>query len=307
MDKRSVVLVTGANSGMGKAASLALAELGFSVVMLCRDPERGKKAVEEIKEKSGNERVELMLCDLASIGSIESSCKLFLETHSRLDVLINNAGVLKIKRHETADGIELHFGVNHLGHFLLTNRLLPLLKSSAPSRIIVVSSCAHKTGRIHFDDINLENNYNVWRGYAQSKFANVLFTYGLADKLKGTGVTVNCLDPGVVATDIIVNRKTGLGSGIVRLQRKFFMSPEKGAETAVYLATSPEVEGVTGKFFYNKKEVRSCSRSYDKKEAEILWDLSERLSGLKPGDRGGSTVTEHVFEEQNDTGESVPL
>lgn len=282
MNNNAVVLVTGANSGLGKAASLALAEQGARVIMLCRDAGRGEKALEEIRRKAANADIELAVCDLASFDSIEAFSERFLKTHSRLDVLINNAGVLKPRREETKDGFERHFGVNHLGHFLLTNRLLPLLLKSAKARIVVVSSSAHRSGRICFDDLNLTRGYNVWRGYSQSKLANVLFTYELARRLSGTGVTVNCLDPGIVGTDIVVNRETGFGVILARLHKLLFMTPEKGAETIVYLALSPEVEDVTGGFFIRKKAVHSCPRSYDEDAALRLWNISERLTGLKP-------------------------
>ena len=281
MDMNSVAIVTGANSGMGKATSIELAKTGAVVVMVCRSKERGASAVDEVSAASGNNFVELMLCDLGSLISIERFCLEFKEKHQRLDVLVNNAGVVLPGRHETADGYELQFGVNHLGHFLLTNRLLDLLVTSAPARIINVSSGAHKAGRIHFDDVNLRKNYAVWRAYAQSKLANVLFTYELAERLRGTGVTVNCLHPGAVATIIGVNRDTGFGTLITRMLKPFFQTSEQGAGTAVYLATSPEVEGVTAKYFYRKRPVPSSKASYDKALGKRLWELSEVMTGMK--------------------------
>lgn len=281
MDKNSVAIVTGANSGMGKATSIGLAKTGATVVMVCRSKERGETAVAEVRAASGNESVELMLCDLGSRKSIECFCLEFREKFQRLDVLVNNAGVVLPGRHETADGYELQFGVNHLGHFLLTNRLLDLLVSNAPARIINVSSGAHKAGRIHFDDVNLSKNYAVWRAYAQSKLANILFTYELADRLHGTGVTVNCLHPGAVATSMGVNRETGFGTLITRMLKPFFQTSEQGAETAIYLATSPEVEGIAAKYFYRKRPMPSSRGSYDKAVAKKLWDLSEEMTGLK--------------------------
>jgi NAD(P)-dependent dehydrogenase (short-subunit alcohol dehydrogenase family) len=294
MKKDLVVLVTGANAGMGKSCSLALAKEGASVVMLCRSPERGQTALEDVRRESGSDNLELAICDLSSLECIERFCKEFTDTHPRLDALINNAGVLKARRLKTKDGFELHFGVNHLGHFLLTNRLLPLIIRSAPSRIVVVSSFAHRAGRIRFDDVNLEKHFTFWRGYPQSKLANVLFTYELAERLSGTGVAVNCLDPGIVGTDIVVNRETGVGTYLSRLQKLLFMPPEKGAETAVYLASSPDAEGVTGKFFKLKKEVPSCRRSYDREAAKRLWDISERMAGLKPEEFTEETAAEDV-------------
>ncbi len=276
-----MVIITGANSGIGKAISLELAKLGAVVVMLCRNKARGEEALEEVRSISGNKSVDLMLFDLGSLQSIEGFCLEFKKKYQRLDVLINNAGVILPGRHQTVDGYELQFGVNHLGHFLLTNRLVDLLIKSAPARIINVTSGAHKNGSIHFNDINLKKNYTVWRAYAQSKLAIILFTYELADKLKGTGVTVNCLHPGAVATNMGINRDTGFGTFITRILKPFFQTPRQGAATAIYLATSDEVEGITAKYYYRKKPVASSKKSYDKEIGKKLWDLSEKLTGLK--------------------------
>ncbi len=281
MDKNSVVIVTGANSGMGKATSVGLAKTGATVVMLCRNKAKGEKAVHEVRDLSGNSSVELTICDLGSRKSIEDFCVEFKKKYRRLDVLVNNAGVILLGRQETFDGYELQFGVNHLGHFLLTNRLLDLMLISAPARIINVSSGAHKAGKIHFADVNLKKNYNVWRAYAQSKLANVLFTYELSERLKGTKVTANCLHPGAVATAMGIDRNTGFGTFITGLLKPFFQTPEEGAQTAIYLATSHEVDGVTGKYFYRKSPIPSSKRSYDKDLAKKLWELSERMTGLK--------------------------
>ena len=280
IDKNSVVIITGANSGIGKATSLELAKTGATVVMACRSKDRGEEAVEEVRAQSGNDSVRLMLCDLGSLKSIEEFCSQFRKEFSRLDVLINNAGVILPGRHNTADGNELQFGVNHLGHFLLTNRLMDLIVASAPARIVIVSSGAHKSGRIHFEDVNLTKNYSVWRAYGQSKLANLLFGYELAERLKGTGVTVNCLHPGAVATSMGVNRDTGFGTFITRLLKPFFLTSQQGAETTIYLATSDDIAGVTGKYFYRKKPVRSSKSSHDKAAGKRLWDLSEEMTGL---------------------------
>ncbi|MCT8139167.1 SDR family oxidoreductase [Anaerobacillus sp. CMMVII] len=281
MDKNHVVIVTGANSGMGKATSLALAKTGATVVMLCRRKLEGETAVREVRTISKNMSVELMLCDLGSQKSIREFCIEFQKKYHRLDVLVNNAGVILPGRHETVDGFELQFGVNHLGHFLLTNLLLEQIIASAPARIINVSSGAHKAGKIHFDDINLKKNYRVFRAYAQSKLANILFTYELAQRLKGTDVTVNCLHPGAVATNMGINRETGFGTLITRLLKPFFQTSEQGAETAIYLATSAEIEGITGQYYYRKKSIRSSKRSYDNALAKKLWDVSEEMTGMK--------------------------
>lgn len=281
MDENSVVVVTGANSGMGKATSIEIATTGAAVIMVCRDKAKGEQSVNGVRDLTRNTLVELMVCDLGWRESIESFCTEFKKRYKRLDVLINNAGVILPGRHQTADGFELQFGVNHLGHFLLTNRLLDLMTASAPARIINVSSGAHKVGKIHFEDVNLKKNYTVWRAYAQSKLANVLFTYEIADRLKGTGVTANCLHPGAVATAMGINRDSGFGTFITRMLKPFFQTPEQGAKTAIYLATSQDVDGVTGKYFYKKKPLPSSKSSYDKELAKRLWELSEKMTGLK--------------------------
>lgn len=283
MDKGSVVLVTGANSGIGKAAAAGLASLGANVVMLCRDCGRGEKALYDIRSQSGGS-VELMLCDLSSLKSVNSFCDEFLQKYDRLDALINNAGALNSVRRQTEDGFEMTLCVNYLAPFLLTQRLLPLLQSSAPSRIINVSSTAHRWGKIRFSDINVTKCYTSLKAYSQSKLAGLLFTYSLAKRLCGTGVSVNAVDPGIVGTDIVINRETGFGTLVSKAQKLLFKSPEKGSETIVWLASSPEAESITGKFFVNNKAKSSCKRSYDADAAKRLWGLSERMTGLSGGD-----------------------
>lgn len=278
MNKDSVVIITGANSGMGKAAAIELAKTGAHIVMVCRNQARGEAALREVHEKTGNQQVVVMLADLGSQESIRSFCTTFKKKYQRLDILINNAGVILPGRHETIDGFELQFGVNHLGHFLLTNLLLDLMSTSA--RIIVVSSGAHKIGKIHFKDINLTKNYRLWRAYAQSKLANILFTYELSRRLEGTGITANCLHPGAVGTSMGINRESGFGTFITKLLKPFFQTPEQGAETAVFLATSAEVSQLSGKYFYRKKEIRSSNRSHDLNLANKLWIKSEEWTGI---------------------------
>ena len=293
MNKESVVIVTGANSGIGKAAAFALSGLGAHVVMVCRSAPRGEQALYELRTKTGGS-AELMICDLASIKSIESFCERFLNKHKRLDVLINNAGTLFGRRCETPDGFESNFQVNFLGHFLLTNRLLPLLKESAPSRIINVSSIAHRLARIRFNDLNLEKGYNWWRGYAQSKLTIVTSSLWLAQKLEGTGVTVNCVHPGIVATDIIVNRENGRGSLFAPLQRMFFISPERAAEPIVRLAADTEAKGITGRYYSLGVEKKPPLRARDAAAAERLWTLSEKLCGLC-GCENDTGISEGIF------------
>lgn len=281
MNQNHVVIITGANSGMGKATSTELAKTGAHVIMACRDQTRGEEALKEVRMQSGNNQVVLMICDLASLSSIRKFCEKFKSNYNRLDVLINNAGVILPGRHETKDGFELQFGVNHLGHFLLTHLLLDLMIASAPSRIINVASGAHKIGKIHFKDVNLNTNYRLWRAYGQSKLANILFTYELANRLKDTNVTVNCLHPGAVATSMGINRETGFGTFITKLVKPFFQTSEQGAETAVYLATSNEVNNETGHYYFRKKPIKSSKRSYQPELQKKLWELSEQMVGLK--------------------------
>jgi NAD(P)-dependent dehydrogenase (short-subunit alcohol dehydrogenase family) len=276
--ENKIILITGANSGIGKATATALAEMGAHVVMMSRDIEKGLEARQVVAAISRNNQVDVMQCDLASFASIHSFAGEFHEKYSRLDVLINNAGIFTEKRMETTDGFEYQFGVNHLGHFLLTQLLLDLLKGSSPSRIINVSSGAHYGGKIDFNDLQQEAKYSGWKAYAQSKLANILFTYQLAHRLAGTGVTVNCLHPGFVNSRFAFNRKSEKPHPLMKLMRPFTIQPAEGAETSVYLAASPEVEGVTGKYFAKRKEKASSKASYDLQVAEKLWNMSEILT-----------------------------
>jgi NAD(P)-dependent dehydrogenase (short-subunit alcohol dehydrogenase family) len=274
-----VCLITGATSGIGKATAMGLANMGASVVMVGRDRGRGEAALAEIKEKSANASVDLMLADLSSQEDIRRLADNFKEAYPQLDVLVNNAGVIRSKRITTADGLETTFAVNHLAPYLLTNLLLDVLKANAPSRIVNVASGDHKNGTIDFDDLQGEKGYKGARAYSQSKLANVLFTYELARRLEGTGVSANCLHPGVVGTN--------LGSGVtgalgftVRALTPLMKSPEKGAETSVYLASSPEVEGSSGGYFVKKAEARSSDVSHDQRIARRLWEVSAELTNL---------------------------
>ncbi len=272
-----VWIVTGANSGIGKMTALGLARLGGTVVLACRNAERGEAAREEIVRSTGNERTSVMIIDLASQASIRSFADDFRRTHNRLDALVNNAGVFRRRRNVTVDGFEETFAVNYLGGFLHTHLLLDLLKASAPSRVVNVSSSAHEGGRIHFDDLQGEGRYSGFRAYGQSKLAQVLFTYELARRLEGTGVTVNACHPGVIRT----NFGRDDWPWAVHLVRPFFKSPEKGAETPIYLAASPEVAGLTGKYVV-KKEPRASSRlSQDPELQRRLYDVSLELTGLR--------------------------
>jgi retinol dehydrogenase 14 len=274
-----VCLITGATSGIGKATAMGLANLGAVVVMVGRDRGKGEAAMAEIKELSGNASVDLMLADLSSQDEIRRLADEFKKAYPRLDVLINNAGVFLSRRITSADGIEMTFAVNHLAYFLLTNLLLDMLKASAPSRIVNVSSGAQSNGTIDFDDLQGEKEYKGAKAYSQSKLANVLFTYELARRLEGTGVTANCLHPGAVRTNF-GSGSSGFFGFMVRALRPLMISPEKGAQTSVYLASSPEVEGVSSRYFVKKAETRSSDESYDERIARRLWEVSAELTNL---------------------------
>jgi NAD(P)-dependent dehydrogenase (short-subunit alcohol dehydrogenase family) len=269
-----VAMVTGANAGMGKEIALALAGMGATVVMVSRDRARGEAARAEVESKGKARQVELLLADLSSQQSIRHLVSEFGAAHNRLHVLVNNAGITLAKRVETADGIEAVFATNHLAAFLLTNLLLPILKGSAPSRIVTVSSAAHSMGKIDFDDLQGVNGYSEIRAYNASKLANVLFTYELARRLAGTGVTANVVEPGFVKTNLRVPFPFSLFS---------FMrgSAANGARPTVFLASSPEVDGVSGSFF-NVKGVatKSSTASYDEEAARRLWAVSAELTHL---------------------------
>jgi NAD(P)-dependent dehydrogenase (short-subunit alcohol dehydrogenase family) len=278
MDEK-VCLITGATSGIGKATAMGLARMGASVVMVGRDRGRGEAALAEVKGKSANASVDLMLADLSSQEDLRRLADEFKEAYPRLAVLINNAGVIRSKRVTTPDGIEMTFAVNHLASFLLTNLLLDVLEASAPSRIVNVSSGEQRNGTIDFDDLQGEKGYKTAKAYGQSKLATVLFTYELARRLEGTGVSANCLHPGVVGTNL-GSGVSGVFGFMVRALGPFMKSPEKGAETSIYLASSPEVEGLSGKYFVKKAEARSSDVSHDKRLARRLWEVSAELTNV---------------------------
>jgi len=276
-----VCIVTGANSGIGKATALGLAQMGATVVMVCRDQTRGEEAQNEIKTKSGNDAVDLMLADLSSQESIRQFAENFQQHYKQLHVLINNAGVVNLSRRETGDGLEMIFAVNYLAPFLLTNLLLDRLKANAPARIVNVSSDSHQSGYIKMDDLQSEEKYRFMRAYGQSKLALVLFTYELSRRLQGAGVTANCLHPGFVATNIGQNGIGPVGRSIIKLIfSNFGISPEEGAKTSIYLASSPEIEGVTGKYFVKSIPIRSAPISYDETLQRQLWEESAKLVNI---------------------------
>ena len=268
-----VVMVTGANAGMGKEIVFALAGMGATVVMVCRDSGRGEAARREVQERSGSGDVELLVADLSSQQSIRNLVSEFAASHDRLHVLVNNAGITQPRRIETADGLESVFATNHLGPFLLTNLLLPLLTASAPSRVVTVASGAHTMGKIDFDDVQASRRYNEIAVYNQSKLANLLFTYELARRIAGTGVSANAADPGFVKTNLRVPFPYSIFSFVRG-------AAVDGARPAVFLASSPEVEGVSGRYFGRKGEVRSSKASLDEADARRLWTLSAQLTHL---------------------------
>lgn len=264
-----VVLITGSTDGIGRQAALELAALGATVLVHGRNAARGRNVVEEIRTATGNQKVDLFIADLSSQQQVRTLAADITNRCSALHVLINNAGVFMNERRLTEGGLETTFAVNHLAPFLLTNLLLNLLKKSAPARIITVSSVAHTRGRIDFDNLQAEKSFGGYGSYALSKLANVLFTVELAERLEGTAVTSNCLHPGVIGTKLL---RTGFnipGGSIA-----------DGAETLVYLASSPEIEGVTGKYFQEKRETPPSPATLDASLRKRLWETSAQLTGL---------------------------
>ncbi len=274
--KGKTAIITGATSGIGKVTALAIAREGAHLVLPVRNMEKGETLKEEIQQETGSKNIELMSCDLASLDSIRSFAKQFLAKYDRLDLLINNAGLWESKRKESADGIEMNFAVNHLAPFLMTNLLLDLIKKSAPARIINVSSTAHKYAKMNFDDLEGKKRWDSMKSYAQSKLANILFTRKLAHELAGAGVTVNCLHPGVVSTRLFDN----MPGYFRRIFGLFMISPEKGAETSIFLATSPEVEGISGAYYNKKMMAKTTRHAEDMKAADMLWEVSKEYCGL---------------------------
>lgn len=269
-------IVTGANSGIGKETAMALAEMGADVVLICRDRGRGEAAMADVVTQ-GDGTTDLLLADLGSQQQVRRVAAEFLAMSRPLHVLVNNAGVTLNKRQETEDGIEATFAINHLGPFLLTELLLDRLKESAPSRIVTVSSVAHKFSDIDFDDINSTKKYGGMRVYGKSKLANIMFTRELARRLKGTGVTANAVHPGPVASNFGRNNP-GLMRTMIKVMAPMMRTPAKGAQTSIYLATSLDVEGVTGKYFSNNKEKKPSSAATNDASAKKLWAISEEMT-----------------------------
>lgn len=272
-------LITGASSGIGQATALALAKQGATLLLVCRDRRRGEETVGAIAEQTGHRDVTLLLADLSVQQEIRRLAAEVLATGRPLHVLINNAGVVNLQRTVTADGIETTFAVNHLAYFLLTNLLLERLRASAPARIVNVSSDAHKFGALDFDDLGNERTYRAMRVYGQSKLANILFTAELARRCAGSGVTANSLHPGAVGTGL--GKNNGAWARVlIALLRPFFRTPADGAATSVYLATSPTVAGVSGRYFAKCREKQPSAAARDADAARRLWEISAGLTGL---------------------------
>jgi retinol dehydrogenase 14 len=274
------MMVTGATGGIGLEASVQLARTGARVVLVGRNPAKLDAARADVQGRGNSDTVDTLLCDFASQASVRALAKTVLERYDRLDVLVNNAGTVYTNRTVTEDGIEATFAVNHLGAFLLTDLLRDLLVRSAPARIVNVSSVGHYNGTMDFDDLGYERGYQIMRAYTRSKLANVLFTHSLAERLTGTGVTVNALHPGAVATGIW-SRAPWFARPVLAVAKRLFMiSPEEGAGRIVYLATSPDVARTTGLYFEDDRPKDPSPLAQDAATAERLWTESARLVHL---------------------------
>lgn len=275
-----VCLVTGATHGIGAVMAEALACMGATVVATGRNAERGQDLVSSIRQRTGNEDVHFLRADLASLADVRSLATAFMERWNRLHVLIDNAGTVFPARHTTVDGLEEVFTVNHLAPFLLTNLLLPVLRASAPSRIIVTSSYEHRRGRISWNNLQGQRFYFSQQAYAQSKLANLLFVYELARRLEGSGVTANAFNPGLVHTNICMDSGLLIRTTKRLMDRFAGLSPEEGADTGIWLASSPDVQGVNGRYFQHRHAVRSSRASYRVADQQRLWAISEQLTGI---------------------------
>ena len=282
MDGKTV-LITGANTGIGKETAIDLARRGARIIMACRDMKKGEDALNDIAEKTDSSKLVLKQLDLASLASVRAFAEDINKTEPELHVLINNAGVMvPSKLEKTEDGFEIQMGVNHLGHFLLTNLLIDLLKSSQPSRIVVVSSIAHSvaTSSFNFENINSEKYYSKWDAYGQSKLANILFTRELTKRLQGAGVTANSLHPGAVKTELSRN-VSSIEAIAMRFMLLFYKTPTEGAQTNIHLAVSEEVEGMSGLYFSDCKVKEPSRGAQDDEAAKKLWEISAQLVGLE--------------------------
>lgn len=269
-------LITGATNGIGKAAAQRIAEASYRMVLVGRDEKRGAAAVDEIRGRTGNDAIDFMRADLSLVREAKEIARRFRRSHDRLDLLVNNAGAVFHRRQITPEGFERTLALNHLAYFVLTTELIELLESSAPARVVNVSSGAHRWGRLVFDDLHLANGYSALRAYGNSKLSNILFTRELARRLKGKGITANSMHPGFVATGFALNNGR-LAGALMTALRPFARTPAKGADTLVHLALSPEVEGMSGEYFFNRRPVRPRRRATSDEAARRLWEASERM------------------------------
>jgi NAD(P)-dependent dehydrogenase (short-subunit alcohol dehydrogenase family) len=280
-------LVTGATSGIGQETAIGLASQGAHVVIAGRDPQRAEAARADVVRQSGNDRVDTLLADLSSLSGVRKLAEEFLASASPLHVLVNNAGIVNLRREVTEDGFEATFAVNHLAYFLLTRLLETRLRECAPARVVNVASDAHRFGRLDLDDLQSEHGYggipfvSAMRVYGTSKLANILFTRELARRLEGSGVTANCVHPGPVATRLGTNNGTP-GRVLTLLLRPFFLTPAQGAETSIHVASAPELEGVSGAYFAKKRRIEPSAAARDDATARALWEASSRLVGMEP-------------------------
>ena len=276
-----ICIVTGATSGIGFYTAQEIARMGGTTLLIGRNQAKCEAGVKLIQQESGNHSVDYLLADLSSQTQIRAAAALFTDKYDHLDILVNNAGGVSLRRKLSVDGIEMTLALNHLAYFLLTNLLIEALEASLAARVVNVSSGSHYGAQLDFDNLQLAKSYTIYRAYGQSKLANVLFSYELARRLAGTPVTSNALSPGMVATDIWKKVNPILTPLINPVIRRMGQTPLQGAQTSIYLATTPEVEGVTGKYFADCKPMRSSAASYDQKAARRLWELSLQLTGLK--------------------------
>jgi NAD(P)-dependent dehydrogenase (short-subunit alcohol dehydrogenase family) len=275
------VLITGATNGIGKIAATELARMGASVGIVARNQAKGQTVLDEIKRVTGNSNIELFIADLSSMADVRRLAEEFMAEYPRLDVLVNNAGAFYSEHKFSADKLEMTFALNHMSYFLLTNLLLPSLKSAPNARVVSVSSTAHLQGKLNFANLQGEQKFNGWKAYSDSKLENVLFTFALARRLAGTDVTATCLHPGFVKT-AFADGISGLFPMVFSVLKNLFaITPEAGAKTMIYLASSPEVAGVTGKYFDKSKAVNSSAASLDQALQEQLWAHSEKIAGLE--------------------------
>jgi len=275
-----VCLVTGATSGIGKVTAKALAAQGAQVVVVGRNQQKTKDTLQQITAETGNDTVEFLLSDFSDLQQVRQLASEFQQRYPRLDVLVNNAGAFFNTRRVTSYGVEKTFLVNHLAPFLLTNLLIDIIRSSAPARIVNVSSEAHKYADMNLDDLEFKRGFAGMKAYGRSKLANIMFTYELTRWLAGSGVTANALHPGHVATDMWRTNFPIIGPALKWVMSLFALSPEEGADNSIYLASSPEVEGVTGKYFIEREPAQSSAASYNEEVAQRLWETSEKITAI---------------------------